>query len=99
MKLINSSHLLILLGTDSLSVSSTRTSVVQTESDFLSPESVSAGANVVKNGPQYPDVFPEGKTASSLTDNEKISLLEGVWHSNDHYKFIFPLRFGKFIVL
>ena len=90
MKLINSSHLLILLRTDCLSVSSTRTSAVQTESDFLSPESVSAGANVVKNGPQYPDVF---------ADNEKISLLEGEWDSNDLYKFILPSRFGKFIVL
>ena len=39
--------------------------MVQTESDFLSGESVSAGANVVKNGSQYPHVFAEGKTASS----------------------------------
>ena len=41
-----------------------------------------------KNGQQYPDVFAEGKTASSLTDNEKISLLEGEWNSNDLFKFI-----------
>ena len=61
-----------------MSVSSTRTSAVQTESDFLSLESVSAGANVVKNGPQYPNVF---------ADNEKISSLEGEWDSNDLYKF------------
>ena len=55
MKHFNSSHLLILLGTDCFIVNSTRTSVVQTESDFLSADSVSAGANVVKNGSQYPD--------------------------------------------
>ena len=35
--------------------------MVQTESDFLSPDLVSAGANVVKNGPQNPDVVAEGK--------------------------------------
>ena len=65
--------MLILLGTGCLSVSITRTSVVQTESDFLSPGSVSGGASVVKNGPQHPDVFAEGKTTSSFTENEKIS--------------------------
>ena len=54
---------------------------------------------MVNNGPQYPDVFAEGKTVSTLTDNEKISLLEGEWDSNDLYKFSFPSRFGKFIVL
>ena len=50
---------------------------------------------MVKNGPQHPDVVAEGKTASILTDNKKISLLEGEWYSNDLYKFIFPSRFGK----
>ena len=53
---------------------------------------------MVKNGPEYPDVF-KGKTVSSLTDNEKIVLLEGEWDSNDVYKFIFPSRFGKFKAL
>jgi len=35
-------------------------------------------AQEVRNGPQYHDVFAEGETASSLTDSEKIILLEGI---------------------
>ena len=53
---------------------------------------------MARNGPQYPDVFADGTATSSLTDSEKISLLEGEWESNDLYKFIFPSRFGQFKV-
>ena len=79
--------MLILIGTGCLSVSPTRTGVVQIESDFYHQNQLA-----LEHGPEYPDVFTEGKTTSRLTDNEKISLLEGEWDSNDLYKFIFPSR-------
>ena len=46
--------------------------MVQTESDFYRQNQLA-----LEHGLQYPDVFTEGKTTSRLTDNEKISLLEG----------------------
>lgn len=91
-----------LFGAECLSDSCTglpRTTAGQTESDCSSPETISAGAHVVRYGPQYPDVFVKGKSASILSDSEKISVLEGKWESSDLYKYTFPSRFGEFIVL
>ena len=44
-------------------------------------------------GPQYPDVFCENRSVSTLTEAEKISLLIGKWDSEDLCKYKFPLRF------
>ena len=44
-------------------------------------------------GPQYPDVFSENRSVSTLTEAEKISLLIGKWDSEDLCKYKFPLRF------
>lgn len=43
-------------------------------------------------GPQYPDVFCENRSVSTLTEAEKISLLIGKWDSEDLCKYKFPLR-------
>ncbi|XP_068703792.1 zinc finger MYM-type protein 1-like [Montipora foliosa] len=43
-------------------------------------------------GPQYPDVFCENRSVSTLTEAEKISLLICKWDSEDLCKYKFPLR-------
>ena len=52
-----------------------------------------ATGRLVTNGPEYPDVYFEGKAASTLSDNEKMSLLEGKWESSDLHKYTFPSRY------
>lgn len=46
------------------------------------------------SGPEYPDVYVEGKAASTLSDSEKMSLLEGKWESSDLHKYAFPSRYS-----
>ncbi|CAH3188141.1 unnamed protein product, partial [Porites lobata] len=43
-------------------------------------------------GPQYPDIFCENRSVSTLTEAEKISFLIGKWDSEDLCKYKFPLR-------
>lgn len=50
----------------------------------------SATGRLVTSGQEYPNVYFEVKVASTLSDNEKMSLLEGKWESSDFHKFTFP---------
>ena len=48
--------------------------------------------------PQYLDIFQEKRAASTLSDIEKLSLLEGQWDVEDLYKYKFPIRFVRWEV-
>ena len=52
----------------------------------------SATGKLVTSGPEYPNVYFDGKAASTLSDNKKMSLLEGKWESSDLHKYTFPSR-------
>ena len=53
----------------------------------------SATGRLVTSGPEYPVVYFEGKAASTLSDSEKMSLLEGKWENSDLHKYTFPSRY------
>lgn len=59
----------------------------------------SATGRLVTSGPEYPDVYVEGKAASMLSDSEKMSLLEGKWESSDLHKYAFPSRYSLPVAL
>lgn len=59
----------------------------------------SATGRLVINGPEYPDVYVEGKAASTLSDSEKMSLLEGKWESSDLHMYAFPSRYSLPVAL
>jgi len=59
----------------------------------------SATGRLVASGPEYPDVYVEGKAASTLSDSEKMSLLEGKWESSDLHKYAFPSRYSLPVAL
>ena len=56
----------------------------------------SATGRLVTSGPEYADVYVEGKEASTLSDSEKMSLLEGKWESSDLHKYAFPSRPSRY---
>ena len=53
----------------------------------------SGTGRLVTSGTEYPDVYFEEKAASTLSDNEKMSLLGGKWESSDLHKYTFPSRY------
>ena len=59
----------------------------------------SATGRSVTSGPEYPDVYVEGKAASTLSDSEKMCLLEGKWESSDLHKYAFPSRYSLPVTL